>query len=121
MRVILNEYHLGVVHGQIDRVETALHFTIEFHRLLRGLQVCQEDGMCDQAFLSEVEEPPEEGIRRGESRHIDIRTPSLLQDPVQQAERVETFAQIALQGALGQRSQQTIQILSPGHRLAEVQ
>lgn len=104
VRIILHEHHLRVVHGEIDRIEAALHFTIEFHRLVRGLQVSQQNRVTDQPFLPEVEETPEEGIRRRERRYINVRTPSLLQDPVQQTERVETFAQIALQRATRQRS-----------------
>ena len=96
VRIILHEHHLRVVHGEIDRIEAALHFTIEFHRLVRGLQVSQQNRVTYQPFLPEVEETTKESIRRRERRDINIRTPSLLQDPVQQTERVETFAQVAL-------------------------
>ena len=83
VRIILHKYHLRVVHGQIDRIEAALHLTIEFHRLVRSLQVGQQNRVMDQTFLPEVKEAPEEGIRRRERRDINIRTPGLFQDPVQ--------------------------------------
>lgn len=88
VRIILHEYHLRMVHGQIHRIEAALHFTIEFHRLIRGLQVCQQYGMTDQPFFPQVIETTQESVRRRERRNIDVRTPGLLQDPVQQTERV---------------------------------
>ena len=101
VRVILHQHHLRVVHGQIDRIKAALHLTIEFHRLIRSLQISQQYRVADQILFPEVIETPEERIRRRERRDINIRTPGLFQDPVQQTERVETFTQETLQRALG--------------------
>ena len=114
--VVLHQYNLAVVLGQIDGIEALLHLLIESVGLPGCLQVCQQDCFLQESFLLQIQEPAKKGIRRGEGRHIDVGRPRLSEYPGQQPERVQPCAEIRLQTTPLYRLQHPADITSPAHQ-----